>query len=80
MTEWYQSALTPPEVLEIRLRIGLIVEQDHAQAMIEVVDPISSIQVAQWSMPHTTVTQLPRSLEEVVNKLRELVADHVDLF
>jgi hypothetical protein len=34
MSDWYQQALTPPEVVELRIRIGVIPQTDHAQALV----------------------------------------------
>lgn len=52
---WYQQALTPPRVLEINLRIGVIPEEDHAQVLLELKDPTNGILIAQHSIPHCTI-------------------------
>lgn len=80
MTDWYQQALTPPEVLELRLRIGLVPERDHAQAMVELVDPITSVQVAQWSAPHVHLDGWMTLLEEATRKAHQYIADHLEPF
>lgn len=80
MTDWYQQALTPPEVLECRIRIGLVPERDHAQAMVELVDPITSIQVAQWSAPHVHIDSWLALLDEAAAKARQYIGDHIEPF
>lgn len=50
--DWYQQALTPPEVLELRIRLGVIPSTDHVQCLVELLDPVTSVLVAQASVPH----------------------------
>lgn len=57
-TEWYQSALTPPEVLEVNLRIGVIPSTDHVQVLVELKDPMTGILIAQRSTHHTDLRRM----------------------
>ena len=80
MTDWYQQSLTPPEVIELRLRLGVIPERDHVQAMVELVDPMTGVQVAQWSAPHVQVDRWMDLLEEAYAKARHYVAGAIEPF
>lgn len=78
--EWYQQALTPPEVVEVRARFGMIPAVDHVQALVEVIDPTTGVQVAQWSSPHRSMTAIVAALEELCDKLKELALASVEPF
>lgn len=53
--DWYQQSLTPPEVVEVRIRLGVIPEHDHAQVLVELYDPITGVLTGQWSRPHASL-------------------------
>jgi hypothetical protein len=80
VSDWYQQSLTPPEIIELRARIGVIPERDHVQALVEAVEPTSGAQVAQWSVPHAPLAEVHLVVEQVVVKLRELLEETVDPF
>lgn len=80
MTDWYQQSLTPPEVVEVRARIGIIPSTDHVQAMVEVVDPMSGVLIGQWSHPHAPLRQMGAVVEWVAAKMRDAAHDSVDPF
>jgi hypothetical protein len=80
MTDWYQQTLTPPDVVELRLRLGLVPERDHAQVMVELLDPMTSVQIAQWSIPHVPLARWQAALEEAVQKAQEYVGDTIEPF
>lgn len=80
MTDWYQQTLTPPDVLELRLRLGVIPERNHAQAMVELVDPMTGVQVAQWSAPHVHLDGWMTLLEEATRKATAYLADAIEPF
>ena len=80
MPAWYQQSLTPPAVLEVRLVLGLIPERDHAQAMVEVLDPTTHVQIAQWSAPHVSLDSWYRVFEEAVQKAQQYVGDAIEPF
>lgn len=62
-TSWYQQALTPPQVVEVNVRFGVIPGQDHAQALVEMKDPTTGVLLGQWSRPHVAVRGLPELVE-----------------
>jgi hypothetical protein len=78
--EWFQQSLTPPRVLEVNIRIGIIPEQDHAQVLAEMKDPTTGIQIAMWSAPHVGCRNLWSALDEAVRKAGVWMADEVDPF
>jgi hypothetical protein len=78
--EWYQQSLTPPRVLEVNVRIGIIPEEDHAQVLAEMKDPTNGILIAQWSCPHVGVRNLWSALDEAVRRAGVWMADEVDPF
>lgn len=80
MTDWYQQSLTPPQVIELRLRIGLVPERKHAQAMVELVDPSTSVQIAQWARPHVHLDNWQALLQEAVTKAEYYIGDAVEPF
>lgn len=80
MTDWYQQALTLPDVLECNLRIGLIPVQRHAQALVELRDPITNVLVAQWSNPHVHSDNWQQLLEAATEKMSQYIGDHVNPF
>lgn len=79
-TAWYQQALTPPSIVELRLMVGVITEQDHVQALVEAVEQPSGIQIAQWSCPHASMAQLLPTLERAVVELYEQLKQTVEPF
>lgn len=80
MDSWYQQALTPPDVVELRIRLGLVPERGHAQALVELVDPTTSVQIAQWSAPHVHLDAWQALLEEAVQRGRQYIADSIEPF
>ena len=80
MSDWYQQALTAPEVIECRVRIGLVPERDHAQALVELFDPMSGVQIAQWSCPHVAFKGWQQLLEEAIETAHQQIADTVEPF
>lgn len=77
---WYQQALTPPTVLEINLRVGVIKETDHVQVLAEIKDPTTGVLIGQWSRPHTGLHGLGRALDAGVAKIIEWIDDEVEPF
>lgn len=80
MTEWYQQALTPPRVLQINVRIGVIPEQDHVQGLVELIDPTTGIQIAQASQPHRTLLQLDEVLAWAHGRAKAWLDAEIDPF
>lgn len=80
MTEWYQQSLTPPEVVECKILIGLIPSSQHAQAMVELSDPTTKILTAQWSSPHVHSDNWMELVETATRKAVQFLADNVEPF
>lgn len=78
--EWYQQALTPPEVIEVNIRIGVIAQQDHAQVLAEAKDPMTGVLIAQWSRPHTTMHGLGRAIDAAVARAIDWIGEEVEPF
>jgi hypothetical protein len=79
-TNWYQQALTPPEVLEGNLRIGWIPSTDHVQVLVELKDPVTGIMIAQESCPSARTRDISRLLEEYAGRLALLLEEHGEPF
>lgn len=79
-SDWYQQVLTPPEVVELRIRLGLIPSTDHCQVLVELFDPVSGVQQAQASIPHERIAQWPHLLDWARGKADEWVAEAVEPF
>lgn len=78
--QWYQQALTPPEVVEGHLRLGLIPSTDHVQALVEVKDPITGILIATWSAPHERLANFAPMAQLAADKLVDLLSSHLEPF
>lgn len=57
---WYQESLLTHEVLEARLRIGLIPAENHAQLQWEIFDPRTRVVVGMSSKPHVRMPTWPQ--------------------
>lgn len=79
-TDWYQTSLLQVEVVELRIRLGIIPERAHAQALVELVDPVSGVQIAQWSRPSADAATWYELLEEAVQKAHEQLGAAIDPF
>lgn len=79
-SEWYQQALTAPEVFELNVRIGVIPESDHAQALVEVKDPLTGVLIAQCSWPAEKATQWTALLQVVSRKAERLLGELIEPF
>lgn len=80
MTTWYQQALTPAEVLELNIRIGVIPSQDHVQVLVELKEPTTGVLVGQWSRPHATLREQADVIDWALVKARAALADHTEPF
>lgn len=80
MSSWYQQSLLSIEVVEVKIRLGLVPERDHAQVMVEVLDPISGRLIAQWSRPSAAVAQWPDLLQEAIGKTNEYLEAEINPF
>lgn len=80
MSDWYQQSLTPPEVVEVRCRIGAIPSTDHLQALVEVLDPMTGVLIGQWSYPHARLRQMGGVVEWATTTMRKAVEDTLEPF
>lgn len=80
MTDWYQQTLTPPDIIEVRIRLGVIPQSNHAQAMVELVDPVTGILIANWSQPHANAANWQELLDKATGKAHEYLGDHLEPF
>lgn len=78
--EWYQQTLTPPQVLEATLKIGLIPSENHAQAFIELKDPMTDILLGAGSVHHVDIRSLQASVQRLAMKLTEVILEHAEPF
>lgn len=69
--EWSQTVLYPPDVVEARLRVGLIAGEDHLRWQIEVVNPQDGELLAMRSRPACRASD---GLEELSSAFRHLLA------
>lgn len=79
-TDWYQQQLTPPDVVECNVRLGVIPSTDHAQGLVELKDPVSGILIAQYAAPHVALGQWPHLLDLLFEKAAELLAATLEPF
>lgn len=73
-----QTVLCPPEVLEIRVRLGLIPADHHARWQIEVIDPSTKELLAMYSRPHFTIHTMDEEMAGVGARLGALLQDYLD--
>lgn len=79
-SEWYQTALAPPQVYELRVRLGVIPESDHAQVLVELFDPVTKVQIAGASIPHERVASFNHLLDWAVSKGTEWLQETLEPF
>jgi hypothetical protein len=79
-SDWYQQTLTPPDVIECRIRVGVVPTQDHCQVQVDLFDPISGAQVGQWSRPHGPLSTWQSMVDEAVQKAHQFLGDSIEPF
>ena len=77
---WYQQALTPPQVIEAHMRLGFVPSQDHVQALVEISDPTTGILIATWSAPHHPMHRWLDLSALSSGKLAEMVGEALEPF
>lgn len=80
MTTWYQQAMTPPLVIEVNVRIGIIPTEDHVQVLAEAKDPTNGVLIAQWAMPRTSMRNLPHAISEACTRAQTMADEIVEPF
>jgi hypothetical protein len=78
--DWYQQVLTPPEVFEIRIRLGFVPETDHAQALVEMFEPTTGVQMGMASIPHERIANFPHLFEWAVSKATDWITEQIEPF
>ena len=78
--DWYQQALTPPQVIQATLRVGWIPSENHLQWHIDVQDPTTSVLIAQESSPHVGNNNVRALLEECSRRMLRLLEETAEPF
>jgi hypothetical protein len=78
--DWYQAVLTPPEVLELNLRLGFVPETDHVQALLELKDPVTGVLTAQASVPHERLANWPALWDWARSRADEWITEALEPF
>lgn len=79
-SDWYQMQLTPSEVYELNIRVGVIPQTDHAQCMVELKDPTTGVQIAMWSSPHGRWDSWPHMLDTALAKAHAQLGQALEPF
>lgn len=78
---WQQSMIVPPPVLEARIRLGVVGESDHLQALVEVLSATDGVLLAQESIPHASyATQLSEVAGWAVGRAVQLLDEFTSPF
>lgn len=73
-----QTVLSPPDVLEVRLRLGFIPADHHGRWQLEVTDPRSRELLAMYSRPHFPLSLCNEALADVGNRLAVLLESYLN--
>lgn len=76
--DFHQTVLCPPDVLEVRLRLGFIPGDGHGRWQLEVVSPGSGELLALASQPHFSLEELDEVLSGVGYRLGEILRDFLN--
>lgn len=77
---WEQLTITPPAVVELTLRIGLVVDAEHAQAQLEVRSATDGTLIAMSSWPHIPFHVFDERMREVGSELTRLLREYTGPF
>lgn len=75
---WQQTVLVPPDVLEVRLRLGLIPGDNHGRWQLEVVDPTCNELLALHSAPAWRLADLDLEMAAVGNRISLLLEAYLN--
>lgn len=75
---WTQTILVPPDVLEVRVRLGFIRGDNHGRWLVEVLDPCGGELLAMHSRPHFSLTDTEEALAQVGQRLGVLLDGFLD--
>ena len=70
--------LVPPDVIEVRVRLGLIPHDRHGRWQIEVIDPQGNELLALHSCPHFDLVDVEGALAEVGTRIGVLLDSVLD--
>lgn len=73
-----QTVLCPPDVLEVRIRLGFIPGDHHGRWQLEVFDPRSHELLAMHSRPHFALSMLDEALGDLGNRLSVLLESYLN--
>lgn len=74
---WAQLSFVQPEVVEARLRVGIVAGVDHAQIQFEMDDPSTKVLLALESKPHCRIGQLEAQLDMYYARMKQQLLDWV---
>jgi len=77
---WVQLPLIPPEVVEIRLTIGVVQSDDHCQFQIEAWDASGNELIAMRSHPHVVHGHAHGVLDQYVHWARQMLHQAINPF
>jgi len=66
---WEQQQIVPSDVMELRLRVGVMHSAGHYQVQMEALDPSSKILIAMESSPHISLERVEPVVAMYVAKL-----------
>jgi hypothetical protein len=72
-THFRQLLMMPPDLWELRIRLGAIESERHLQLLVETVDPKTHELLSAWSMHHLDLEHLDRALALLDLQAREAV-------
>ena len=65
-----QTLLLPPDLVEVRLRLGFIPGDNHMRWQVEAIDPATGELLAMHSKPHHHLSNYEEGLEQAIVRLR----------
>jgi len=77
---WTQMSLIPPPVVELVLRVGVMDDDGHAQAQLEVWDGSTGDLISMVSRPHFDPQTYALELASLCSELTELVEMYISPF
>ena len=75
---WTQGVLMRPELLEVRLRVGLIPADDHIRLQLEVLNPSTKELYAMHSIPHRRIHELDHEMQRMGTRLQDSFDQYLD--
>lgn len=79
-TKWSQLSMLPPPVVEICFKVGVIRDENHVQAQIEVTDATTGGLIGLVSWPHFSLPDFEERMREIGTVLTETLREHTGPF